>query len=303
MQLQLPVQLAQGSMSAATGDTEPSTPADGTDTAGSTEEDKCADVSSQQQQNAGSVTKDESTRRQIEIVKTGISYKGGAIFEWGLKEKTLKEMLDALNISQLFGGTLKLSTLKDRWRKAEKVAQDIIENEEKFVKLNQNGNSPMSELNQLYMDLAARISSHKKEKERKKVLEEEEARDAQMRFGTAMQTFARREGYDSAAAAHEALEAELEQEQPEERAQGGTPSPAPDAGVGDDLRGSAEKSEGGKRAASKPSHGRSTKRAATGDSKLTPDRSSTAALTRSRALLAARTACSTTWSVAGRMTR
>ncbi len=50
----------------------------------------------------GKLVKDNWERCQIEIVKNAMQYKGGQIFKWGqkektLKEKTLKEIMDALN--------------------------------------------------------------------------------------------------------------------------------------------------------------------------------------------------------------
>ena len=58
------------------------------------------------------------------------------------KEKTLKEMHDALNKDPLFAGQLKFNMLQDRdkWQRAEKQALEMFkpENMEKFVKLGQN---------------------------------------------------------------------------------------------------------------------------------------------------------------------
>ncbi len=53
---------------------------------------------------------------------------------------------------------MKIRMLRDRWRKAEKAAEDIISNEEKFVKLVQNGAKEMGELDLLYMHLAKRMT-------------------------------------------------------------------------------------------------------------------------------------------------
>ncbi len=49
---------------------------------------------------------------QLEIMQTIMLYKSGQIFEWGQKQKTLEEVLEPLNSSELFEGTLKISILK-----------------------------------------------------------------------------------------------------------------------------------------------------------------------------------------------
>ncbi len=71
-------------------------------------------------------------------MKTVIQYKNSEILDWGKKAKVLEQCLGALNKIELFGGSMKLSTLKDRWRRAEKAAEEIMGDEEEFVELTQN---------------------------------------------------------------------------------------------------------------------------------------------------------------------
>ncbi len=72
----------------------------------------------------------------------------------------LESCLAPLNGLDIFKGTLKIGTLKDRWRKVEKAAEDIISDEDKFVKLAQNRGQDMGELDCLYYHLAKLMKSH-----------------------------------------------------------------------------------------------------------------------------------------------
>ena len=90
-------------------------------------------------------SKNESEQSQIEILKTVVQYKNSQIFEWGQKAKVLEQCVDPLNRLEVFNGTLKISTLKERWLKAEKMAEGIIADEERFVRLAQNGGKDLSE--------------------------------------------------------------------------------------------------------------------------------------------------------------
>ncbi len=110
---------------------------------------------------------DEQQQQMIEILKTGIQYNKGLIFEWGKKEKTLKEILEALNKDPLFNRQLKCNTHQDKWSKAEKKAQDMIkpENVEKFLKLGQNGGlAELPEVNKLLWRLAKTLYDHEQQK-------------------------------------------------------------------------------------------------------------------------------------------
>ena len=91
-----------------------------------------------------------------------MGYKSGQIFDWGQKAKVLEasSCLAPLNSLQVFKGTLKIATLKDRWRKAEKIAEDIMGDEEKFLKLAQNGGKALSELDSMYFSLAKKMKKH-----------------------------------------------------------------------------------------------------------------------------------------------
>ena len=54
--------------------------------------------------------KGDGEQRMVEIIKCVMQYNDGAIFEWGKKEKTLKEAQEALNGHPVFAGQLKLNT-------------------------------------------------------------------------------------------------------------------------------------------------------------------------------------------------
>ena len=74
-----------------------------------------------------------------------------------------------MNRDGLFAGQLKFKffALKDKWRKAEKQAEDIVkDSEEKKIKLWQNGGTgDLLELQQLYLDLAGTMKATKDKKE------------------------------------------------------------------------------------------------------------------------------------------
>ena len=141
-------------------------------------------------------TQNVSEMRQVEILKTVVQYKNGQIFEWGHKAKVLEECLGPLNSLEIFNGSMKLSTLKERWRKAEKIAEGIIADEEKFVKLSQNGGKDMTELDTLYLNLAQRMKQHGDQKQKEKDEHEANAKDAAFRLSAALTGVAKRCGYE-----------------------------------------------------------------------------------------------------------
>ncbi|EKX31738.1 hypothetical protein GUITHDRAFT_104256 [Guillardia theta CCMP2712] len=150
--------------------------------------------------------KGDGEQRMVEIIKCVMQYNDGAIFEWGKKEKTLKEAQEALNGHPVFAGQLKLNTLKDKWRKIEKQAEEIANGgEEKWVKLWQNGGGELSEMHQLMLDLAGRMKAMKDRKEREKRDAQDEENDARERLQGAMETTAKRCGYNIAAQTEQCL--------------------------------------------------------------------------------------------------
>ena len=208
----------------------------------------------------------DSEKRQIEIVKTLFQYKAGQIFEWGQKEKTLKDVLAPLNESETFGGNLKLGTLKDRWRKAEKHAEDIItQGEEKFVKLNQNGGRELSELNQLYLELAARMKNHRDKKQREKEEAAANTEDAQHRMAAAMTTVARRCGYDDVEHAERVLAGDKEEQPPSQ-----TPEKRKELDKSPEVEDASEGGEGG--SSGKKKKGKPQSKRASVEPGLRPDR-------------------------------
>ncbi len=98
----------------------------------------------------------------------------------------LESCLAQLNGLDIFKGVLKIGTLKDRWRKAdsEKAAEDIISNEDKFVKpeLLQNRGQDMGEIDCLYYHLAKRMKSHSDSRQHEKEQTAAEKRDLQHRL-------------------------------------------------------------------------------------------------------------------------
>jgi len=177
----------------------------------------------------GTLSKDESEQRQIEILKTVVQHNNGQIFEWGHKAKVLEQCLEPLNQLPIFNGTLKINTLKDRWRKAEKTAEDIMANPEKFVKLTENGGKDMSELEKLYFQVAQRLKLHKDAKENEKAQSEANTTDAQHRLTAAMQSVARRCGYSDISQAEKLLaEEEAEDNEAEHGKQYISESPKPE---------------------------------------------------------------------------
>ncbi len=121
---------------------------------------------------------------------------GSRIFEWGKKEKILKEVHKELNRDGLFAGQLKFFTLKDKWRKAEKQAEDIVKNDkEKWIKLWQNGGTgDLSELQQLYLDLAGTMKATRDKKEQELQEAKDEDHNVQERLDAAMETVAKQCG-------------------------------------------------------------------------------------------------------------
>jgi hypothetical protein len=107
--------------------------------------------------------------------------KNGQIFEWGLKAKVLESCLAPLNGLDIFKGTLKIGTLKDCWRRADKVAEEIISYKEilKFVKLAQKGWKEMSKLD---MHLAKLMKTHWDTRQEEKDETYAEKTDAQNRL-------------------------------------------------------------------------------------------------------------------------
>jgi len=235
--------------------------------------------------NQNNMTQHESEERQIEILKTVMAHKNGLIFEWGKKAKVLDACLQPLNALPIFGGMLKSSTLGTRWRKAEKIAEEIIADEEQFVKLAQNGGKEMSELDKLYMLLAKRMKKHRVAKQKEKEEIEANAKDAQMRLRCALTSVSRRCGYDSIAQADKILGDEAagaatendEEESPQpEHVKGKWKSPSAEP-VGEKEAGDGEKGsneEGKDKGAG--SYGRGTKegqnKRAKYDPALRPDR-------------------------------
>ncbi len=154
---------------------------------------------------SNSLTKNESEQRQVEILKTVMQYKDGLILKWGKKTKVLEERLAPLNSLPIFHNSLKMSTLKDRWRKAEKAAEDVLKHPEKFVKLAENGGKEMLELKKLYVTLGKRMSDHKNCKQKEKEDAEADTKDAQNRLWTAMLRVAKRCGYESVSQAEKMI--------------------------------------------------------------------------------------------------
>jgi hypothetical protein len=104
--------------------------------------------------------------------------------------------------------------LKDKWRKAEKQAEDIVKDgEEKWIKLWQNGGtSELTELHQLFLDIAGTMKSTRDRKEQERQEAEEEDRDARERLEGAMETVAIRCGFKDSSDANTKLAAEKEAE-------------------------------------------------------------------------------------------
>jgi len=119
--------------------------------------------------------------RMAEIIKAALGAKDN-IWQWGNKGKVLKAILDPLNNGEVFQGTLKMSTLENKWRAIAKKAESIIEGgEERFIKLAQNGGRDLSELDQLYLDLARKTKAWRDQTDREKIEKEEASQDARDR--------------------------------------------------------------------------------------------------------------------------
>jgi len=138
----------------------------------------------------------------------------------------LDTCLAPLNSLPVFKGTLKIATLKDRWRKAEKIAEDIMGDEEKFLKLAQNGGKALSKLDSLYLNLAKRMKKHRDDKQKEKDDTAAEKSDAQHRLTAAMKGVAKRCGYSSMSQAEQLLREEEREEQPSQGDDVKSPSPS-----------------------------------------------------------------------------
>lgn len=124
----------------------------------------------------------EAEQRMVEIVKAAMGYNKDKIWEWGNKQKVLKEILEPLNQLEIFKGSLKTSTLQTKWLDVQKKAESIIQGgEERFIRLAQNGGNEMSELDTLYLDLACKIDKNTKHREAEKRDKEEADTDAKER--------------------------------------------------------------------------------------------------------------------------
>jgi len=192
--------------------------------------------------------------RMVEIVKAGMSHshkvldkngkptgKVDRIWMFGSRTAILKAIFEPLNNSPAWSGQLKYSTLETKWRAVVKKVDSIIEGgEERHIRLSQNGGKDMSELDQLYLDLARKTKAWRDEKDREKKEQEEASHDAKERADAAMSTMAKRCGYDSVEQAEKAL-----REEAYPAAQAPSPSPCPET-EGQQLRkdGSVEKKRG-----------------------------------------------------------
>ncbi|EKX51230.1 hypothetical protein GUITHDRAFT_103148 [Guillardia theta CCMP2712] len=149
-------------------------------------------------------------QRKLEIIlQCVMQFHDGAIFDEVKKEKTMKQVQEMLNGHPMFAGQLMLNTLKDKWRKIEKRAEEIANGgEEKWVRLWQNGDGELSEMHKLILDLAGRMRAMKDRKEWEKRDAEGMQKNARKRLLEAMETTAKRRGYNNAAQAEEWLEEE-----------------------------------------------------------------------------------------------
>ncbi len=100
----------------------------------------------------------------------------------------------------MFAGQLKFFTLKHKWRKAEKQAEDIVKDgEEKRITLWQNGGTgDPSDLQQLCLDLACTMKATKDKKEQEQQEAKDEDHNAKERQDAAMETVAKQCGYRDA---------------------------------------------------------------------------------------------------------
>ncbi len=100
---------------------------------------------------------------------------------------------------------LKLSTLKERWHKVEKMAEAIIADEEPFIKHGQNGGADLSELDKLYYNLAKRMKAFNDSKQAEKERDEVNSHYAQQHFQCALAGVACSCRYNSVAQAEDML--------------------------------------------------------------------------------------------------